>query len=62
MRSQLISEFIAKTGSTEGNAVRCLETWDWNVNKAVTDYNGISIDLVLPKLSLNNFISRYLWR
>ncbi|CAD7087607.1 unnamed protein product [Hermetia illucens] len=39
MRSQLISEFIAKTGSTEGNAVRCLETWDWNVNKAVTDYN-----------------------
>lgn len=40
METQLVAEFVSKTGSTPDDALSCLKTWGWDLKKALIDYNG----------------------
>lgn len=40
METQLVAEFVSKTGSSPDDALSCLKTWGWDLKKALIDYNG----------------------
>lgn len=40
MTQQMVTEFIKHTGSTQTDAISCLNTWGWDLKKALIDYNG----------------------
>lgn len=40
METQLVAEFVSKTGANPNDALSCLKTWGWDLKKALIDYNG----------------------
>lgn len=40
METQLVAEFVSKTGASPSDALSCLKTWGWDLKKALVDYNG----------------------
>lgn len=48
METQLVNEFVSKTGSSPDDALSCLKTWGWDLKKALIDYNGKTINSNLP--------------
>ncbi|XP_058465069.1 OTU domain-containing protein 7B-like isoform X1 [Malaya genurostris] len=40
--SHLVTEFITHTGANAQDAVSCLSSWDWDLKKALIDYNDTS--------------------
>lgn len=40
METQLVTEFVSKTGASPNDALSCLKTWGWDLKKALIDYNG----------------------
>ena len=40
MESSLIAEFITLTGAKPNDAISCLNSWGWDLKKALIDYNG----------------------
>lgn len=41
METQLVNEFVSKTGASPDDALSCLKTWGWDLKKALIDYNGL---------------------
>ena len=37
----LVMEFINHTGASKEDAITCLKSWEWDLKKALIDYNGI---------------------
>lgn len=40
METQLVAQFVSKTGASPNDALSCLKTWGWDLKKALVDYNG----------------------
>lgn len=40
METQLVAEFVSKTGASSDDALSCLKTWGWDLKNALIDYNG----------------------
>ncbi len=41
MEAQLVSEFLSRApGSNPNDALSCLNSWGWDLKKALIDYNG----------------------
>lgn len=40
MEAQLVSEFVSRTGASSNDALSCLNSWGWDLKKALIDYNG----------------------
>jgi UBA-like domain len=40
MEVNLVADFISETGASESDAISCLQTWGWDLKKALIDYNG----------------------
>lgn len=40
METQLVTEFVSKTGASPNDALSCLKSWGWDLKKALIDYNG----------------------
>lgn len=40
MEAQLVSEFVSRTGANQTDALSCLNSWGWDLKKALIDYNG----------------------
>lgn len=40
-----MSEFVERTGASPSDALSCLKTWGWELNRALTDYNGQCNDI-----------------
>lgn len=47
METNLVAEFIKSTGAKPNDAISCLQTWGWDLKKALIDYNGRLMELVL---------------
>lgn len=43
MEAQLVSEFVSRTGANTSDALSCLNSWGWDLKKALIDYNGNSL-------------------
>lgn len=39
--THLVTEFITHTGANTQDAVSCLKSWEWDLKKALIDYNGM---------------------
>lgn len=41
MEAQLVSEFLSRApGASPNDALSCLNSWGWDLKKALIDYNG----------------------
>lgn len=41
MEAQLVSEFLSRApGANANDALSCLNSWGWDLKKALIDYNG----------------------
>jgi hypothetical protein len=40
METNLVAEFIKSTGARKNDAISCLQSWGWDLKKALIDYNG----------------------
>lgn len=41
MEAQLVSEFLSRApGANPNDALSCLNSWGWDLKKALIDYNG----------------------
>lgn len=55
METQLVAEFVSKTGASPNDALSCLKTWGWDLKKALIDYNGkMTLNFFLYKSNNNN--------
>ncbi|XP_055385837.1 OTU domain-containing protein 7B-like [Condylostylus longicornis] len=54
--SRLISEFMSLTGANPNDAMQCLRAWDWDLKRAITDYNDTChFDYRTTASDLDNF-------
>lgn len=52
MEAQLVAEFVSRTGASSNDALSCLNSWGWDLKKALIDYNGnIILDLFVDSSS-----------
>lgn len=40
MEAHLVTEFVSRTGANPNDALSCLNSWGWDLKKALIDYNG----------------------
>ncbi|XP_058839574.1 OTU domain-containing protein 7B-like isoform X2 [Topomyia yanbarensis] len=51
--SHLVTEFITHTGANAQDAVSCLRSWDWDLKKALIDYNGKKLERGISRATEN---------
>lgn len=54
METQLVAEFVSKTGSSPDDALSCLKTWGWDLKKALIDYNGKDTKQKAREIAITN--------
>lgn len=57
--TQLVTEFITHTGANTQDAVSCLKSWEWDLKKALIDYNGIYAFIAHSTVFILGFILVY---
>lgn len=50
MEAQLVAEFVSRTGASSNDALSCLNSWGWDLKKALIDYNGNGLTKPLPPI------------
>ncbi|GAB0100546.1 OTU domain-containing protein [Sergentomyia squamirostris] len=48
-KQKLVAEFVAETGAPQADAVSCLNTWNWDLQKALIDYRDTSTSQYLSE-------------
>ncbi|XP_039437712.1 OTU domain-containing protein 7B-like isoform X3 [Culex pipiens pallens] len=57
--THLVTEFITHTGANAQDAVSCLKSWEWDLKKALIDYNGKKLERGISRATENvNLVSR----
>uniref|UniRef100_A0A182PBU9 TAP-C domain-containing protein n=1 Tax=Anopheles epiroticus TaxID=199890 RepID=A0A182PBU9_9DIPT len=56
--AHLVTEFITHTGANKQDAVSCLKSWEWDLKKALIDYNAstiiyININVTFVRISVS---------
>uniref|UniRef100_A0A182XPD4 ubiquitinyl hydrolase 1 n=1 Tax=Anopheles quadriannulatus TaxID=34691 RepID=A0A182XPD4_ANOQN len=51
--THLVTEFITHTGANTQDAVSCLKTWEWDLKKALIDYNGKKLERGISRATEN---------
>uniref|UniRef100_A0A182SW32 ubiquitinyl hydrolase 1 n=1 Tax=Anopheles maculatus TaxID=74869 RepID=A0A182SW32_9DIPT len=51
--THLVTEFITHTGANTQDAVSCLKSWEWDLKKALIDYNGKKLERGISRATEN---------